>query len=77
LELADEMIDVKGLSCPRPLVETQKKLRKMEVGKTLEVVGDHGPSKTEIPNSMRQQGQEILGITEEGNTWHIVIKKTK
>jgi len=74
--MADETLDVKGLSCPRPLVETQKKLRKMEVGKTLEIIGDHGPSKTEIPNAMKSLGQEILSVTEEGKVWHIIIKKT-
>jgi tRNA 2-thiouridine synthesizing protein A len=75
--MADEILDVKGLQCPQPLVETQKKLRKMEVGKTLEVIGDHGPSKKEIPETMKTQGHEILSVTEQNGVWHVVIKKMK
>jgi TusA-related sulfurtransferase len=75
--MADEIIDVKGMSCPQPLVETQKKLRKMEVGKTLEVIGDHGPSKKEVPEAMIKQGQQVLSIEEKDGLWHILIKKVK
>jgi TusA-related sulfurtransferase len=75
--MADETLDVKGMTCPRPLVETQKKLRKMEIGKTLEVVGDHGPSKKEIPETMEKVGQQVLSIDEKDGLWHIVIKKVK
>jgi TusA-related sulfurtransferase len=75
--MADEVIDVKGLTCPAPLVETRKKLKRMEIGQTLEVIGDHGPSKKEVPEMMEEQGQEIVSITDEGGVWHVTIKKTK
>jgi tRNA 2-thiouridine synthesizing protein A len=73
--MADETIEVKGLTCPQPLIETQKKLRKMEVGKTLEVIGDHGPSKKKIPEAMQKQGQQVLSLEEKNGLWHIKIKK--
>jgi TusA-related sulfurtransferase len=75
--MADETLDVKGLTCPQPLVETTKKLRKMEVGKTLEVIGDHGPSKKEVPEAMTKQGQQVISIEEKDGLWHILIKKVK
>ncbi|UCH88626.1 MAG: sulfurtransferase TusA family protein [Thermoplasmata archaeon] len=75
--MADETIDVKGLTCPAPLVETKKKLKKMEVGKTLEVIGDHGPSKKEVPEMIGEQGHEIISVTEENGVWHVTIKKKK
>jgi len=73
--MADETIDVKGLTCPRPLVETKKKLKTMQMGKTLDIVGDHGPSKKEIPEMMMEQGQEILYVKDEGKGWRIGIRK--
>jgi TusA-related sulfurtransferase len=75
--MADEKIDVQGLTCPQPLIETKKKIKKMEIGKTLEVVGDHGPSKKEVPEMMEEQGHEIVSVTAEGNVWHVTIKKKK
>ena len=73
--MADEVIDVKGLTCPAPLVEARKKINKMQVGQTLEVVGDHAPSKKEVPEVMEDLGHEIVSVTNEGNTWHVIIKK--
>ncbi len=75
--MADEVLDVKGLTCPAPLVETRKKLKRMEVGKTLEVIGDHGPSKKEVPEMIGEIGHHILSVTEENGIWHVFIKKSK
>jgi TusA-related sulfurtransferase len=75
--MVDKKVDTKGLTCPRPLVETKKALKKMEVGETLEVVGDHGPSKAEVPEAMEDQGHEIVSVKEKGGTWRVVIKKKK
>jgi tRNA 2-thiouridine synthesizing protein A len=72
---ADEVIDVCGLTCPRPLVETRKKLKRMESGQTLEVIGNHGPSKREVPEMMEEQGHKIVSVTEENGAWHVVIQK--
>ena len=73
--MADEVIDTKGLTCPAPLVETRKKLKRMEIGQTLELIGDHGPSKREVPEMMEEQGHEIVSVTEEGGVWHVTIRK--
>jgi TusA-related sulfurtransferase len=75
--MADEKIDTRGLTCPQPLVETKKKLKRMEIGQTLEVTGDHAPSKKEVPEMMEEQGHEIVSVTENDGVWHVTIKKTK
>ena len=73
--MTNEVLDVKGLTCPAPLVEARKKLNKMQVGQTLEIIGDHGPSKKEVPEVMKDLGHEILSVTEENGIWHVIIKK--
>jgi TusA-related sulfurtransferase len=73
--MADEVVQVTGLTCPAPLIETRKKLNKMQVGQTLEVIGDHAPSKKEVPEVMVDLGHEVLSVTDEGGVWHVVIKK--
>ncbi len=75
--VADETLDCMGMVCPEPLLETFKRLRRMEVGKTLEVFGDFPLSKEEIPAGMKEAGQDVVSISEKGNVWHIIIRKTK
>jgi TusA-related sulfurtransferase len=75
--MADDILDCKGLICPRPLFETLKRLKRMEVGKTIEVIGDYPFSKSEIAESMEKQGQEVVSVTEEGGIWRIVIMKKR
>lgn len=73
--MADVTVDTRGMTCPRPLIETKKKLKKMDVGQTLEVLGDHAPSKTEVPEIMGEQGHEIISVEEADGAWNVVIRK--
>ncbi len=75
--MADETLDCRGLTCPAPLVETRKKLKRMEVGQTLEVIGDHAPSAKEVPEAMEEIGHQIVSTSGEGGVWHVTIKKLK
>ena len=75
--MADETLDCKGLICPRPLFETLKRLKKMEMGKTIEVIGDYPFSKSEITEAMEKLGQEVVTVSEEGGIWQIVIRKRR
>lgn len=68
-------IDVTGETCPVPLVETRKAIRKAEDGEVIEVTGDHPASKKEIPMAVEEMGLELLDMQEEGEKWKIRIKK--
>ena len=73
--MADEVLDVTGLSCPGPLVETKKKIKRMDSGLTLEIRGTHAPSKKEVPEMLEEQGHEVLSIEQEGDVWVITVRK--
>ncbi len=75
--MTDETLDCKGLICPRPLFETLKRLKKMEMGKTIEVIGDYPFSKSEITEAMEKMSQEVVMVSEEGGIWQIVIRKRR
>jgi len=64
-----------GLNCPKPLIETRKALNKMELNQILIVEGDHRVSLDEIPQAMKDIGNEILSIDDQGDKWIIKIKK--
>jgi len=73
--VADTSLDVRGETCPVPLVEVRKALRKAAPGDVLEVVGTHPSSKKEIPMAVKALGLELLSVEEEGDTWTIRIRR--
>jgi tRNA 2-thiouridine synthesizing protein A len=73
--MAEIKVDCKGETCPVPLVETRKALRRAEPGDIVEVIGTHPASKKEIPMAVKALGLELIELTEEGDTWRIRIRK--
>lgn len=67
-------VDVVGETCPVPLIETRKAIRKASPGDIIEVYGTHPASKKEIPMAVKEMGLEIVDIKEEGDVWKIRIK---
>ena len=68
-------IDVKGETCPVPLVEMRKAMRKAAAGDVVVITGTHPASKKEIPLAVEALGLELVSVEEEGGTWVIKIKK--
>jgi len=73
--VAEIKLDVRGETCPVPLVEVRKALRKAAPGDVIEVVGTHPSSKKEIPMAVKALKLEILGVEEEADTWKIRIQR--
>jgi TusA-related sulfurtransferase len=73
--MAEIKVDCTGETCPIPLVETRKALRKAESGDIVEVIGTHPSSKKEIPMAVKALGLELVELTEEGDSWRIRIRK--
>ncbi len=73
--MAEIKVDCTDETCPVPLVETRKALRKAAQGDIVEIIGTHPASKKEIPMAVKALGLELVELTEEGNTWRIRIRK--
>jgi tRNA 2-thiouridine synthesizing protein A len=73
--MVDLKIDVTGETCPVPLVELRKTLRKASPGDIVEVVGTHPASKKEIPMAVEALGSELIDIEEKDGLWKIKIRK--
>ncbi len=73
--MTDDKVDVTGETCPVPLVEMRKALRKASAGEVVEIIGTHPASKKEIPMAIESLGLELVDITEEDGVWHIKIRK--
>ena len=74
--MAEIIVECIGETCPVPLVETRKALRKAQEGDIVEVVGTHPSSKKEIPMAVKAMGLELLGVKEEKDgVWKIRIRR--
>lgn len=70
-------IDVMGETCPVPLVETRKAIRKADEGDIIEVIGNHPASKDEIPIAINELGLKLLSVEDTDDGWLIKIKNTR
>lgn len=75
--MTEIIVDCTGETCPVPLVETRKALRKAADGDVVEIIGTHPASKKEIPMAVKALGLKLLDVEESGNTWKIRIRKEK
>jgi len=73
--MAEVKIDVRGQTCPVPLVEMRKALRKANAGDVIEIVGTHPASKKEIPMAAQALEVEILSEEQSGDVWTIRLQK--
>ena len=73
--MAEIKVDCTSESCPVPLVETRKALRKSKEGDVVEVIGTHPASKKEIPMAVKALGLELIDVQEEGGVWRIRIRR--
>jgi tRNA 2-thiouridine synthesizing protein A len=72
---ANIKVDCRGETCPVPLVEVRKALRKASPGDVIEVVGTHPASKKEIPMAVEALGLTLLSVTGPDDDWIIHIQR--
>ncbi len=73
--MATIIVDVRGETCPIPLVEARKAFRKAAPGDIVEITGTHPSSHREIPMAVKALGLEIVEDTEQDGAWTIRIRR--
>jgi len=73
--MAEIHVDVRGETCPVPLVEMRKAVKRAEQGDIIEITGDNPASKKEIPMAAEALALEIMSIEENEKIWKIKILK--
>jgi len=69
--MSEIKVNCTGETCPVPLAETRKAIRKAGKGDLIEVTGTHPASKKEIPMAVKAMELELLEVTEEDGVWKI------
>ena len=71
----DHRLDLSGLKCPLPVLRSSKRLRAMAPGEELDVVCTDPMSAIDIPNMVRELGDELVEQRAEGGRLSFRIRK--
>ncbi|RMG72502.1 MAG: sulfurtransferase TusA family protein [Nitrospirae bacterium] len=74
---ADQVIDIKGLNCPLPVLKTKRALDFLKPGQILKVVATDPAVKKDIPALLERLGDELLSTEEQEGEVVFYIKKKK
>jgi TusA-related sulfurtransferase len=73
--MATDVVDCRGQTCPIPLIEVRKALRRAKPGEVIEVLGTHPSSKQEIPMAVEALKAELLSVEGTDTDWKIRIRR--
>ena len=73
----EKKLDVRGLYCPSPAMQTVVELSKMQVGQTLLVLADDPAAEDDISDLCRTRGHELVELKKNGADLEFTIKKIK
>ena len=74
--MADQVLDLKGLSCPLPILRTRKALKDVPTGATLQVLATDPGSVEDFEVYCRTSGNQLIESKHEGNVFIFTIKRT-
>ncbi len=76
-QVPDQILDLRGVKCPFNFVKTKLKLETMKSGETLRVVLDPGEPVANVPRSARDEGHQILSVSERGDgLYDVLLRKS-
>ena len=68
-------LDLKGLSCPLPIVKTAQAIKELEPGDIIEALATDPGSVPDFAAWTRSTGHELIEQTEEGGVYLFLIRK--
>ena len=71
-----EILDVRGLTCPLPILRTKKKLKDVPMGETLQVLATDPGSVKDMETFCRQTGNELVEWKGKDGVYTYLIRKT-
>jgi tRNA 2-thiouridine synthesizing protein A len=73
--MADQLLDLKGLSCPLPVMKTKKALKDLPRGQTLEVLATDPGAVEDFKAFCETTGNQLIESTQNGDTYRFLIKR--
>lgn len=74
--MTSQILDVKGLNCPLPILRLKKALKDVPAGGTLQVLATDPGAVRDFEAFCRTTGNELLELKVDGKTYSFLIKRT-
>ena len=74
---SNKKLDVRGLYCPSPALQTTVELSKLQVGQVLIVLADDPAAEDDISDMCRTRGHELVELKKNNNDLEFIIKKIR
>lgn len=72
----DDTVDITDVVCPLTFVKAKAALEELEVGQVLLVRLNEGEPLENVPRSLRDEGQRVLRLSDNGDgTYDMLVKK--
>jgi TusA-related sulfurtransferase len=72
----DHELNLRGEVCPYTFVKSKLALEELQVGQILRVIVDNPRSAEDVPRSLTNEGNTVLGVVKlAGGEWVITIQK--
>lgn len=68
-------LDLKGLSCPLPIIKTAKAMKELTPGQLIEVFATDPGSVPDFKAWAQATGNPLVESSQEGEVFHFVLKK--
>ncbi len=75
--MATQVLDVKGLNCPLPILRAKKALKDIPTGGTLQVLATDPGAVKDFEAFCRTTGNELVESKVEGKVYSFVIKRSR
>ena len=75
--MADQLLDVKGLNCPLPILKTKKALKTVPAGGTLEILCTDPGSVADFEAFCRTTGNPLVECGEESGVYRFIVRKNQ
>ena len=69
------VLDVKGLTCPLPVLRVQKAMRALPAGEVLQIHATDPGAPRDVAAFCEAQGHDYLGVGQSGDVFTIEIRR--
>ena len=73
--MSETVLDVKGLSCPLPVLKANRALRGLKPGERLRVLATDRAAVADFQAFCRETGHALVAWSEEGGVFSFVIRR--
>jgi tRNA 2-thiouridine synthesizing protein A len=74
---AKDTLDCVGLYCPMPIVQTAERIRSLNVGDILEVLGDDQGIEKDMAAWCQTTGNEFLGSEQQDGEYRVYVRRAR